>query len=56
MYITPLTTIGVISDTHGTLRPEAVSALQGCALILHAGDIGRARVLEDLQGVAWAPL
>ncbi|HEX6572337.1 MAG TPA: metallophosphoesterase family protein [Steroidobacteraceae bacterium] len=44
--------VGVISDTHGKLRPEAVSALQGCALILHAGDIGRAQVLEDLQRLA----
>lgn len=44
--------VGVISDTHGKLRPEAVSALQGCALVLHAGDIGRAQVLEDLRRVA----
>ena len=44
--------VGVISDTHGKLRPEAVSALQGCALILHAGDIGRAQVLEDLHRLA----
>jgi putative phosphoesterase len=44
--------VGVISDTHGQLRPEAVSALHGCALILHAGDIGRAQVLEDLHRLA----
>ena len=44
--------VGVISDTHGKLRAEAVSALQGCALILHAGDIGRAQVLEDLHRLA----
>jgi putative phosphoesterase len=44
--------VGVISDTHGKLRPEVVSALHGCALILHAGDIGRAQVLEDLHRLA----
>jgi putative phosphoesterase len=32
--------IGLIADTHGLLRPEAVAALQGCAHIIHAGDIG----------------
>ncbi|MDP3584155.1 MAG: metallophosphoesterase family protein [Thiobacillus sp.] len=34
------TLIGLIADTHGLLRPEAVAALQGCAHIVHAGDIG----------------
>ena len=32
--------VGVISDTHGLLRPEALAALQGCERIIHAGDIG----------------
>ena len=45
------TRVGVISDTHGTLRPEAVAALRDCALILHAGDIGRPQVLEQLHEV-----
>jgi uncharacterized protein len=44
--------VGVISDTHGQLRPEALRALQGCALILHAGDIGRPEVLAGLQDLA----
>jgi putative phosphoesterase len=43
--------VGVIADTHGQLRPEAVAALRECALILHAGDIGRAQVLEQLREV-----
>ena len=38
--------IGLISDTHGLLRPEAVVALRGADLILHAGDIGKQSVLE----------
>jgi putative phosphoesterase len=44
--------IGVISDTHGLLRPEAVAALQGVDLILHAGDVGSAEVLETLKDIA----
>lgn len=44
--------IGVISDTHGLLRPEAVSALTGCALIVHAGDVGSPEVLRDLERIA----
>lgn len=44
--------IGVISDTHGLLRPEALAALQGSELILHAGDIGSAAVLEQLAAIA----
>lgn len=44
--------IGVISDTHGLLRPEAVAALEGSALILHAGDVGDVRVLERLGEIA----
>ena len=36
----PCTLIGLIADTHGLLRPEAVAALEGCTHIVHAGDIG----------------
>jgi len=45
-------TIGVISDTHGQLRPEAEEALRGSDLILHAGDVGDAAVLEALERIA----
>lgn len=45
-------TIGVISDTHGLLRNEAVTALQGCACIVHAGDVGKREVLEGLHALA----
>lgn len=44
--------IGIISDTHGMLRPEAIDALKGCALILHAGDINRQEILDDLEQIA----
>lgn len=44
--------IGVISDTHGLLRPEAVAALQGCDRIIHAGDIGKPEVLDALRELA----
>jgi hypothetical protein len=44
--------IGVISDTHGLLRPEALAALQGSDYIIHAGDIGDPRILDELAGVA----
>jgi len=44
--------IGLISDTHSLLRPEALAALQGCAHILHAGDIGSERILEALRRLA----
>ena|ERR1700675_1201879 len=45
-------TIGVISDTHGLLRPEAVEALRGSDHILHAGDMGTAEALKELQRIA----
>ena len=45
-------TIGVISDTHGLLRPEVKKIFKGVDLILHAGDIGAPRVLEELK--SWA--
>jgi putative phosphoesterase len=44
--------VGVISDTHGLLRPEAVEGLRGSMHILHAGDIGAAEVLEELRKIA----
>src|SRR5882762_10368627 len=44
--------IGVISDTHGLLRPEAVEALRGSDRILHAGDIGTPDVFEALTKIA----
>ncbi|VEF11523.1 phosphoesterase [Pseudomonas fluorescens] len=44
--------IAIISDTHGLLRPEALSAIQGVDLILHAGDIGAADILQQLADVA----
>lgn len=44
--------IGLISDTHGLLRPEALDALRGCELILHAGDIGSPRILQALSQLA----
>jgi len=44
--------IGVISDTHGLVRPEALRALAGADLIVHAGDIGSPQVLEALRAVA----
>ncbi|WP_449433631.1 metallophosphoesterase family protein [Pseudomonas putida] len=44
--------IGLISDTHGLLRAEAVDTLLGCELIVHAGDIGKPHVLEVLRALA----
>lgn len=44
--------IGVISDTHGLLRPEAVRALRGCERIVHAGDVGDPAILEELRRLA----
>ena len=46
------TTIGLISDTHGLLRPEAVRALSGVERIIHAGDIGSAEILQALRDIA----
>ncbi|HEY6258327.1 MAG TPA: metallophosphoesterase family protein [Xanthobacteraceae bacterium] len=45
-------TVGVISDTHGLLRPQAVAALRGSDIIIHAGDVGNPDVIEALAGVA----
>jgi uncharacterized protein len=44
--------IGVISDTHGLLRPEAVQALQGSELVIHAGDVGNSEILDELRKIA----
>jgi hypothetical protein len=44
--------IGIISDTHGLLRPEAVRELTGVSHILHAGDIGDVKILDALRGLA----
>jgi putative phosphoesterase len=44
--------VGVISDTHGIVRPEALAALAGCDRILHAGDVGTAEVLSALERIA----
>ena len=44
--------IGVISDTHGLLRPEALAALRGCERIIHAGEIGKPEVLDALRALA----
>ncbi|WP_242675132.1 metallophosphoesterase family protein [Phytopseudomonas dryadis] len=45
-------TIGLIADTHGLLRPQALSALQGCDHLIHAGDIGGPQILAELERIA----
>ena len=45
-------TVGVISDTHGLLRPQAVAALRGSDMIIHAGDVGNPDVIKALEDVA----
>jgi uncharacterized protein len=47
-----LTRIGVISDTHGLLRPEVAPALAGVDQILHCGDVGKFSILEELAKIA----
>lgn len=44
--------VGVISDTHGLLRPEAAAFLRGSDFLIHAGDIGDAKILKDLAAIA----
>ena len=44
--------IGLISDTHGLLREEALRALQGSDLIIHAGDVGKPEILDTLKALA----
>src|SRR5262245_34410564 len=46
------TTVGVISDTHGLLRPEAIAALARSDLIIHCGDIGAPEVIAGLRRIA----
>jgi putative phosphoesterase len=46
------TLLGVISDTHGLMRPEAIAALRGSDLIIHAGDVGKPDVLDRLREIA----
>jgi len=46
------TIVGLISDTHGLLRAEAVRALRGSDVILHAGDVGAPEILEGLETIA----
>ena len=48
----PRLTVGVVSDTHGLVRPEAVEALRGSDVILHAGDVGGSQVLQELGELA----
>ena len=44
--------VGIISDTHGLLRPEALTALRGSHHIIHAGDVGAPEILEQLAAIA----
>jgi uncharacterized protein len=44
--------VGIISDTHGLMRPQAVAALQGAYLIIHAGDVGNPDIIRELAGIA----
>jgi putative phosphoesterase len=44
--------VGVISDTHGLLRPEAVGTLRGSDYIIHAGDVGDAEIVKQLNAIA----
>lgn len=44
--------IGIISDTHGLVRPQAIDALEGVEMILHAGDVGNQQVLDTLNAIA----
>jgi uncharacterized protein len=47
-----MTLVGLISDTHGLLRPEAAAALKGVSQILHAGDVGKPEILKALAAIA----
>jgi putative phosphoesterase len=47
-----VTAIGLISDTHGLLRKEALRALEGSELIIHAGDVGSPEILDTLKTIA----
>ena len=52
LFFPDVSTIGVIADTHGLLRSEALDTLAGSDLIIHAGDVGREEILEKLARVA----
>ena len=43
---------GIISDTHGLLRPEVTEALRDCEVILHGGDINRQEIIDQLREIA----
>ena len=47
-----MNTLGLISDTHGLMRDEALRALHGSDLIIHAGDVGRPEILDALRAIA----
>jgi putative phosphoesterase len=55
-FSSTMKTVGVISDTHGLLRPEALEVLDGVDLIVHAGDIGAPQIIDALRKFApvWA--
>ena len=44
--------IGIISDTHGLLRPEVIESLDGCEAILHGGDINKQEIIDQLEKIA----
>ena len=44
--------VGIISDTHGLMRPQALAALRGSDLIIHAGDVGQPEILDPLRALA----
>ncbi len=46
------TVIGIISDTHGLLRESVIREMEGCSLIVHAGDIGMSKILKALKAIA----
>ena len=52
MHPTRSLRIGLISDTHGLLRPQALTAMQGCDAIVHAGDVGKPEILDALRAIA----
>jgi uncharacterized protein len=50
--VTDVAIVGLISDTHGLMRQEALTALKGSDLIIHAGDVGKPAIIEQLCAVA----
>jgi putative phosphoesterase len=50
--VSRIAVVGLISDTHGLLRPEALRALEGSDLIIHAGDVGKPEILDELRALA----